>query len=188
MLSGVSIASTAPATVHRSQTSASAVIRRPSTPPAAITLAAVPRPMEGETAALLHRLSYSSWQLMTASRDPDARPSAVDMATIAFFSVLTVGILPLIMWSVAHGRRRRLRQFLADGLPALATVLDMEKEVIAFDVKMTRVRYEFEADGRLRRDVDNVLPSIAARWDPGDAIHVLYLPGRDYESMIISTS
>ena len=188
MLSGIAIATTSPPTAPRPQSSASAVTRRSPTPPAAITLAAVPRPLEGATAALLHRLSYSSWQLMTASRDPDARPSAVDMATIAFFSVLTVGILPLIMWSVAHGRRRRLRQFLVDGLPAQATVLDMEKEVIAFDVKMTRVRYEFEADGRVRRDVDSVLPSVAARWDPGDSIHILYHADRDYESMIISTS
>lgn len=53
---------------------------------------------------------------------------------------------------------------------------------------MTRVRYEFEADGRVRRDVDSVLPSIAARWDPGDSIHILYRADRDYESMIISTS
>ena len=186
MLSGVVVASPAGPT-SRSASSAS-VSRRPMSSTAPVALAAIPRPIEGETATLLRKLSYSSWQLMTANRDPNARPSAADVAAIAFFSVLTVGILPLVMWSYAHSRRRRLKQVLVDGIPAVARILDMEKEDIAFDVKMTRVRYEFEADGRLHRDVDSVLPSIAARWDPGDSIHILYQADRDYESVIISTS
>jgi hypothetical protein len=53
---------------------------------------------------------------------------------------------------------------------------------------MTRVRYQFEADGRTHRDVHSVLPSIAARWDTGDSIHIVYLPDRDFDSAIISTS
>jgi hypothetical protein len=50
------------------------------------------------------------------------------------------------------------------------------------------VRYEFSADGRTFRDSDQVLPTIAARWDPGTVIQVLYLPDADYDSVIISTS
>jgi hypothetical protein len=64
----------------------------------------------------------------------------------------------------------------------------MEQEDIGFGVKMTRVRYQFEADGRTHRDVHSVLPSIAARWDTGDSIHIVYLPDRDFDSAIISTS
>jgi hypothetical protein len=50
------------------------------------------------------------------------------------------------------------------------------------------VRYEFEADGRLHRDSDLAMPRIAAGWDPGSVVQVLYMPDADYESVIISTS
>jgi hypothetical protein len=30
--------------------------------------------------------------------------------------------------------------------------------------------------------------AIAERWDPGDSIHIVYLPHRDYASAIVSTS
>ena len=125
---------------------------------------------------------------MTEDRDPNARPSLADLAAIAFFSVLTAGILPLVMWSYSRSRTRRLRDFLTRGVPAVARILDVEKETIAFDAKLIRVRFEFEADGRVHRDVDSVLPSVAARWDPGDLVHILYLPERDYAGTIISTS
>ena len=65
---------------------------------------------------------------------------------------------------------------------------DMVTEKTAFDEKITRVRYEFEVDGHRHRGSDQVLPAIAERWDPGDPIQILYLPGRDCDSVIISTS
>jgi hypothetical protein len=110
------------------------------------------------------------------------------MAIIAFFSIITVGILPLVTWNYARTRKRQLEEFLVDGIPAVARILDMEKESTDFDLKMMRVRYEFEADGAVRRDVHSVLMAIAERWDPGDSIHIVYLPHRDYASAIVSTS
>ena len=52
---------------------------------------------------------------------------------------------------------------------------------------MTRVRYEFALDGRRHRGSDLVLPPVAERWDPGWSIQILYLPERDYDSVIVST-
>jgi len=73
-----------------------------------------------------------------------------------------------------------------EGVPAAATITDIDWEDVAFEVKMARVRYEFVADGQLRRDADLTLPVIANRWRVGDRIDVLYLPYRDYDSLIVS--
>ena len=48
--------------------------------------------------------------------------------------------------------------------------------------------YEFEADGRLFRDSDQVLPVIANRWQQGDVIQILFITDRDYDSVVISLS
>jgi hypothetical protein len=51
-------------------------------------------------------------------------------------------------------------------------------------VKLSRVRYEFLADGELHRGSDLTLPVVADRWRVGDRIEVLYIPARGYDSMI----
>lgn len=97
-------------------------------------------------------------------------------------------MLPAVVWSIYLSRKKRLKPFLKLGWPASARVLDMKDEVVAFDIKLTRVRYEFEVNGKLYRDADQVLPVIARRWDHGTTIQILYLPDRDCDSAIISTS
>ena len=145
-----------------------------------------PRPPE-EAAELIKAVAYTPWELMdTTSRGGDR--GATDVLLFLFFSFLTAGILPAVFWGMARARRRRLKPFIIDGLPATARVRDMATEKTAFDEKITRVRYEFEVDGGRRRGSDQVLPAIAERWDPGDPIQVLYLPERGYDSVIISTS
>ncbi len=186
MLGGAALAAAPAGLAPRA--SKSIVSRDRSSLPLPAGLGPTPRRIEGETAELLRKLTYSQWQLMTGKRDPNWRPGAADIAVVAFFSIITVGILPLITWSYARTRRRELREFLVGGIPAVAKILDMDTEQIAFDLKMMRVRYEFEADGALRRDVHSVLMAIAERWDPGDSIHIVYLPQRDYASAIVSTS
>jgi serine/threonine protein kinase len=161
---------------------------RPPEPLPPLVLDPAPRQLTGETAALHRKLAYSSYQLMSGNRDPEMRPGGADRAAIVFFSVMTAGILPIIMWAAARERRRRLVPFLTDGLPAVARILDIGKDTIGFGVELAKVRYEFEADGKWFRDADTVLPAIATRWDPGDLLHVLYLPAREYQSVIISTS
>jgi hypothetical protein len=64
----------------------------------------------------------------------------------------------------------------------------MTPEDVAFEVKLTRVKYEFEVDGRQFRDTDQVLTWIADRWDRGTPIQILYMPDQDYDSVIVSTS
>lgn len=153
-----------------------------------VALDPVPRPLTGETAALFKRVSYSMWQLMAPTEKPGTRWGVSDYLLVAFFSVLTAGVLPAVFWAQARSRKRRFKAFMVGGLPATARVLDMAPEDLGFDVKIMRVRYEFEADGRLYRGSDQVLNSIAERWDPGWSIQVLYLPEGDYDSVIISTS
>jgi hypothetical protein len=137
---------------------------------------AVPRSLKDEMAKLLDAIAPSALQLMDGSAKPSDRPGLFDWASLAFFSVLTAGVLPMVFISMARARRRRLRRFLRDGLPATAEILDIQTEKISFDSRIARVSYQFEADGRLLRDTDQILPFIAGRWARGDIVQVLYLP------------
>jgi hypothetical protein len=160
----------------------------PARPAPLATLGAVPRALTGETAVLLDRVAYNMWQLMSPTEKPGTRWGITDVLLVAFFSVITAGVLPAVFWGQARSRRKRFRRFVIAGLPATARVLDMTAEDIGFETKLTRVRYEFEVDGQRHRDSDTVLPWIADRWDPGSVIDVLYLPDEQYDSVIISTA
>jgi serine/threonine protein kinase len=154
----------------------------------AVTLAAPPRAIEGDHAVLLQRLSRNMWQLMDPEEKHGGGWSVADVCLVTFFSVITAGILPAVFWSISRSRTRRYRTFITYGLPAEARVLEKLPKDVGFGAKLTKVRYEFEADGRLHRDSDLVMPRIADRWDPGSVVQVLYMPDADYESVIISTS
>jgi hypothetical protein len=69
-----------------------------------------------------------------------------------------------------------------------ARVLDITPKDVGFGVKHSKVRYEFQADGRTYRDTDVVMPIVADRWDRGSTIQVLYIPEHNYASVIISLS
>ena len=153
----------------------------------ALTLGPAPRELTGEAAARCAALAHSPWQLMDPTARSDGRWDLFDVASLVFFSLLTAGVLPLVFIGVARARRRRLRAFFRVGLPAVAAVLDFKEEEIAFGAKLTRVRYEFAAGGGTQRGSDVVLPYVADRWQAGDPIEVLYLPERDYDSVIVST-
>jgi serine/threonine protein kinase len=150
-------------------------------------LGPAPRELTGANALLLERLSHTMWELMDPEEKPAASGTFVDVLLLACFSIITVGILPATFWSMALRRRRRYKAFIANGQPASARVLDITPKDVGFGVKHAKVRYEFEADGHTHRDSDLVLPVIADRWDRGAIIQILYLPERDYESVIIST-
>ncbi len=153
----------------------------------ALSLPPVPRPFEGPTKELFRRVVPGAWRLMNASVKPGAGIDLWTILVVGFFSVITAGTLPMVFLSMANDWRRRLRPFFLHGLPAMAVVSDIELVDSAFGEKLARVRYEFEADGTLHRDADQVLPVSADRWRSGDKIQVLYLPDRGYDSVIIST-
>jgi serine/threonine protein kinase len=156
--------------------------------PGLVTLPPAPRAIEGESAALLRRLRRSMWQIMDPEEKHGGGWGLTDVALVTFFSICTAGILPAVFWSISRSRTRRYRTFIQDGLPAQARVLEKSPKDVGFGAKLTKVRYEFEADGRLHRDSDLVMPRIADCWDPGSIVQVLYKPDADYESVIISTS
>jgi hypothetical protein len=79
-----------------------------------------------------------------------------------------------------------LRVFFERGTLVPARITEFKPEDIAFDVKLTRVLYEFEADGGIHRGSDLALPATADRWRVGDAIEVLCMPERNYDSVIAS--
>jgi serine/threonine protein kinase len=153
--------------------------------PELAALPPAPRSIEGATAELLDRLAPSAWQLMDSSAKSDEDVGITDVLSLIFFSVMTAGILPITFLSIARTWRRRLRRFFREGTPASAEILGIRLEKIAFGQHLARVSYEFEADGRMHRDVDQVLPVIADRWQPGDRVQVLYIPERDYDSVIL---
>jgi serine/threonine protein kinase len=98
------------------------------------------------------------------------------------------GRLPLLFAGILHRRRHRLRAFMCEGIAGTAQIVAMRQGDLGFGVTIAHVSYEFEADGALRRDVDQVLPGQANRWRVGDALQILYLPERDYDSVIVSAS
>jgi serine/threonine protein kinase len=154
----------------------------------AVELGPVPRPLTGETKKLIRQVGHSTWELMASTDKPGIRWGFPDWMLVGFFSFLTAGILPATFWSLSRARKKRLIPFLTHGIPATARIVDMTLEPFAFETSLTRVRYEFEADGETHRDSDQTLPSIAGRWDVGTSIQVLYLPDERYDSVIISTS
>ncbi|HEU0299812.1 MAG TPA: serine/threonine-protein kinase [Longimicrobium sp.] len=147
-----------------------------------------PRPIQGAAKELLRRATPGALDLMDTSSKRGDRPGVLDWLVVGFFSVLTVGTLPMVFVSLSRARRRQLRRFIHEGLLAEAEVTEIGQEPTAFGEKISRVGYQFQADGTLHRDSDRVLPAFANRWRPGDRIHVLYIPDQDYESVIISTS
>jgi serine/threonine protein kinase len=152
------------------------------------TLPPAPRAIIGPTKHLMQDASPGMLRLMYASEKASMSEDwgIGDMLALAFFSFLTAGILPITYWSLANTRRRRMKRFFQEGTPGVAEVTRMEIEKLPFDEKITRVSYEFEADGGVRRDSDTVLPAIANRWKVGDRIPVLYMANRDYDSVIVA--
>jgi hypothetical protein len=152
----------------------------------AIMLPPAPRELTGATKERLDKVSYSMWQLMEADEKPSDRGGLYDVAVYGFFCVITAGILPMIFYSYARSRRRRAQLFFREGSAAQGTITELHTEKTAFDAPITRVHYEFIADGELHRDADTVLPAIAHRWRVGDTIQLLVMAARGYDSIIIS--
>ncbi len=174
-----------------------AVARRPASPPAGLRspaplpealLEAGPRPITGDVRRLMRRVVSNPLQLMSPSEKPSKGIDVASLLLNGFFSLITAGILPLWFISIYLTRKRRAKRYFAEGVPASARILEMSKDDIGWGEKLSRVRYDFEADGQIHRGSDQVLPIIAERWDVGDTIQILYLPDEDYESLIISTS
>jgi serine/threonine protein kinase len=151
-----------------------------------LALGPVPRPIEGALATLLDRLSPGALELMDAGRKPSDTVGVGDWITLALTSLVTVGIMPLVFVYIARERRKRLLRFLRNGLPAAAEITGMDVETIGFEVKLSKVSYEFHVDGVSHRDADRVLPIAADRWRVGDQIEILYLPDQEFDSVIVS--
>jgi hypothetical protein len=147
-----------------------------------------PRALEGETRRLMRAASWGFGTFMDPGEKSAMGFAISDVFLIGFFSLITAGILPAVVWSQYSARRRRLKVFFARGLPATARVLGMDEVDLGFDRKIMRVQYEFDADGKRRVDFDQVPGAIAKRWDAGMPIAILYLPDRGYDSVIISTA
>ena len=161
-----------------------AVTAAPHTP--LLVLEPAPRALAGAAAERYTALAYSTRRMMEPTEAPGEPWGVLDWITVIFFSALTAGVLPGLFFAMARARKRRLRRFFRDGIPTTATILDFRPEDAAFGVKYTRVRYEFQADGRTQRGSDVVLPVIADRWREGEQLDILYIPERSHDSIIIS--
>jgi serine/threonine protein kinase len=104
------------------------------------------------------------------------------------YRVAEGGRLPLLFIAFAQRRRHRLKAFERDGVAGAAKIVAVRERDVGLGVKIAHISYEFEADGVLRRNVDQVLPGPADGWRIGDLVKILYLPEREYDSVIGSTS
>jgi len=177
---GAGAAPGAPAAV-RTHASTSPVVQ-------SLLATAAPREMRGDTKKALGHLAPSMLQLMNGTSKKGDKAGILDWTTIAFFSVVTAGVLPFVFLAMARARRRRLKRFLRDGTAAVGAITEIVMEKGPFDSPMARVAYEFTVDGVPHRDVDQMLPAIASRWRAGDSVQILYIADDDYDSVIISTS
>ena len=169
-----------------STTLATAGTRRADLAPAALSdLPPIPRELTGATAMLLDRVAPRAREMMDSKAKPNDEPGALDWFWTVFFSIITVGSLPIVFATMARTRRRQLQRFFRDGIPGTAEVLQIQLENTAFEQQSARVSYQFEADGALHRDSDQIMPFIAYRLHPGDRIPILYLPERSYDSVIV---
>jgi serine/threonine protein kinase len=150
------------------------------------SLGPVPRPLDSNLKAILDRLSPSALEMMDSSAKRSDEPGVYQWLTLAFFGVITFGILPLAFMQAARQRRRKLQRFLCHGHPTAADILSIAEEKTAFEEKLSKITYQFEVDGQIHRDADLVLPFIANRWQPGDRVQILYMPELDFDSVIVS--
>jgi hypothetical protein len=154
----------------------------------ALTLPDAPRPLAGLTKERYREIAYPWWIIADsdAKTDEEEGYDLVAWGLFGLLSIATAGIMPAIFISIASARKKRLRRFFERGTPAIAIITGMKDEPTAFGAKLTRVNYDFEADGDVQRDSDTTLPVVAGRWKVGDQIEILYIPEKDYDSVIVS--
>lgn len=153
--------------------------------PALPDLPPAPRPLAGATRQQFDALAPTTWRYLNADEAPTSRTDPAGVALVMFFSLVTAGVLPLMFWARARARRRKLRRFFEHGVPAIAEVTAMQDQKVEFEVKLTRVRYEWQADGAVHRDSDETFTWTSDKWRVGDRIRILYLPAQGYDSVII---
>ena len=138
--------------------------------------------------ALLRRLAPSMFEYMdTTSKSKDVSTLADGFAFVAV-SLLTLGVYPALFWAFAHSRRIRLRRFIRHGIPAVARIHRIDSETSVFRGRLARVHYEFEVNGVLNRDSDQVLQLLAGRWELNQYVAILYIARVPYVSVIVSES
>jgi serine/threonine protein kinase len=147
-----------------------------------------PRLLDAPQKDLVKRLSPSMFEYMDTSAKSTDPATILDGIGFVAISLLTLGIYPAVFWSIARGRRRRVRRFIRSGTPAFARIHRIDSEGSAFGARLARVHYEFEVNGALHRDSDEVLPLLAGRWEINQCIAILYIPNVPYDSVIVSES
>ena len=175
-----------PMAVTRADPTAPAPLAEADQPHPFATLEPAPRTWRGPLSDLLKRTAYTPWWLMNSTTKPSVGTSPLVPVLVVLLSVVTLGILPAVFWGTYLNRKRRLKPFFLNGIPGTARVIDLEQHEIGFRETLTRVRYEFEVDGRRYRGVDQVLPSLTEWWESGTIINILYLPDQQYDSVIIA--
>jgi len=150
-----------------------------------LTLAPAPRPLDGEAASRYRALAPSLWRNDGSGGMP-VPDNAMGVALAVFMGVVTFGVLPAILASMAAARRKKLRRYFTRGTPAVAEITSIEGEKDELGGRRGRVRFQYEADGQLHRSSDTVAQAVADKWRPGDQVEILYLPEDNYDGVVIS--
>ncbi len=151
----------------------------------ALALAPGPRAIEGELMVRFDRVAMSPMRMIYSSQRPSQPLSAMQRTLGVLLGLVTLGIVPLVYWLWYEGRRAKTRRFFEQGVPASARILQTQKDATTDWYVVT---YEFTLDGATHRGVDTVFPAVGGLWHAGDAIEVMVMPEKEYESIIITSA
>ena len=151
-------------------------------PPTTSTLAPTPRALNGELRTRFEQVTLSPTRLLFVEQHPSQPLSLPQRSLLLVLGLISLGIVPLILWFFYNARCHRARPFFLNGVQVSGRVLQVQK------TEWIQVTYEFVHAGATHRGVDTIIPAVAGRWQPGDVIELLVLPERNHDSIIISST
>ncbi|MDC0720389.1 serine/threonine-protein kinase [Nannocystis bainbridge] len=151
-------------------------------PPTTLALPPTPRALAGELGTRFERVTLSPIRLLFSDLHPSQPLSLAQRSLMLLLGLMSLGIAPLIFWFTCRARRTRAHPFFVHGVPVSGLILQVQR------TEWIQVTYEFVHAGATHRGVDTIIPAVAGRWQPGDAIELLVLPERNHDSIIVSSA
>ncbi|MFC1852274.1 serine/threonine protein kinase [candidate division CSSED10-310 bacterium] len=146
--------------------------------------AITPRPIEGSLDDLYTETVLTPMQLMNPELRATERTKLRPKVLTALGSVISLGLLPAIHYVHYLARKKKYIRYFKTGVYTTAELINISRNTEA-GAPWFSVTYRFWVDGEIQWGKDKIIPSAARFWKPGDQVHILYLPVKNYASVII---